>query len=430
MRSTIDPSRPDAPLEHEATHAGALTGLRVIDMSGMAGQYCGKMFADLGAEVILVEPPGGSSIRREGPFLHDRPHHETSLTFTYFNTGKRGIVLDLDCQAGQMIMRQLVGTADLLIETEKPGVMSARGLDFTTLTSNAPNITVTSITPFGQTGPFAKYEAEDLVMLAIGGLLSLGGYVDTEPVAAYGNQAYLAGAQFGAVASLMALLANERERSNARGRHIDVSIQECVVVALENAAQFFDLENVTRRREAGQQKLAGMGLFPCMDGYIYLMAGGIASSNFWESTIGWFEQEGIEGASQLKEAQWCRHEYLETDEAKHRFESIFAPFAARHTKSYLYSAGQARRIPICPVNTTKDIVENRQLISREFFAQIQHTFSRENLKVPGAPYRLTKTPWCLSRPSPMLGEHTAEVLTELGFEIDEQAAFFKAGVLG
>jgi benzylsuccinate CoA-transferase BbsE subunit len=416
--------------KHEATHARALTGLRVIDMSGMAGQYCGKMFADLGADVILVEPPGGSEPRREGPFLDNRPHHETSLTFSYFNTGKRGIVLDLDNQAGQMIMRRLIGRADLLIETEKPGVMSARGLDFDALSPTAPNIVVASITPFGQEGPFARYEAEDIVMLAIGGLLSLGGYVDTEPIAAYGNQAYLAGAQFAAVASLMALLANEREGHNARGRHIDVSIQECVVLALENAAQFVDLEKITRRREAGQQKLAGMGLFSCMDGYIYLMAGGISSSNFWENTVGWLEQEGVGEASQLREAQWLRHEYLETAEAKACFERVFAPFAARHTKSYLYSAGQSRRIPICPVNTTKDIVDNKQLISREFFSQIEHTFSRRSLKVPGAPYRLTKTPWCLLRPSPMLGEHTAEVLAELGFGIESQAAFLKAGVLG
>ena len=430
MRSTTDAGRLAPPLEHEAARASALAGLRIVDMSGMAGQYCGKMFADLGAEVILVEPPGGSSVRREGPFLNDRPHHETSLAFTYFNTGKRGIVLDLDCPAGQMIMRRLVGGADLLIETEKPGVMSARGLDFDALAKSAPNIIATSITPFGQTGPFAKYEAEDLVMLAIGGLLSLGGYVDSEPIAAYGNQAYLAGAQFAAVASLMALFANERERANARGRHIDISIQECVVLALENAAQFVDLENITRRREGGQQKLAGMGLFQCLDGYVYLMAGGIASSSFWDNTINWFEQEDIAGASQLKEDQWRRQEYLETDAAKAIFERIFAPFAARHTKSYLYSAGQARRIPICPVNTTKDIVENKQLESREFFAQVPHTFSRELLQVPGAPYRLTETPWRLSRPSPMLGEHTSQVLSELGFGIDAQSAFFKAGVLG
>src|SRR5581483_4451774 len=117
VRSTTDPDRPRASLAHDAVRTSALTGLRIVDMTGMGGQYCGKMFADLGAEVILVEPPGGSSVRRDGPFLNDRPHHETSLTFTYFNTGKRGIVLDLDCRAGQAIMRRLIAGADLLIET-------------------------------------------------------------------------------------------------------------------------------------------------------------------------------------------------------------------------------------------------------------------------------------------------------------------------
>jgi benzylsuccinate CoA-transferase BbsE subunit len=416
--------------KNAVANTSALSGLRVVDLSGMAGQYCGKMFADLGADVILVEPPGGSKTRREGPFLHDRIHLETSLTFSYFNSGKRSLVLDPDSPAGQAVLHKLIGTADLVLETEKPGVMKARSLDFQTLVRSFPKIIVTSITPFGQTGPYANYESEDIVMLAIGGLLALGGYFDTEPIAAYGNQAYLAAAQFAAVASLMALFANEKKSGEVRGRHIDVSIQECVVLGLENTVQMFDLQKVTRRREAGQQKLAGTGLFSCADGHVYLMASGIASSSFWENTIRWLEEEGVENIHQLREPRWTDYEYLATDEAKSRFENLFKPFASRSTKSYLYTAGQAHRVPICPVNSPKDIVDNRQLNFRGFFSEISHTFSGAPLKVPGAPYHLTKTPWRLSRPSPMLGEHTSEILTELGVEFGSQAALLKAGVVG
>jgi crotonobetainyl-CoA:carnitine CoA-transferase CaiB-like acyl-CoA transferase len=411
-----------------ARNRGALAGLRVIDMSGMAGQYCGKMFADLGADVVLVEPPGGSRTRREGPFLSAQPHQESSLGFSYFNTGKRSIVLNLDDPAGQIILRKLIGSHDLLIESEQPGVMARRGLDYQSLATEFPAIVVTSITPFGQNGPYAHYEAEDLIMLALGGLLSLGGYPDTEPVAAYGNQAYLAAAQFAAVASLMALFAAESQKTPT-GHHIDVSIQECVVLGLENAVQFFDLEQVVRQREGGQQKLAGMGLFPCADGYVYLMAGGIASSSFWENTVCWLEEEGVP-AAELREPRWTDHDYLKTDDAKSRFAQLFAPFARVHTKHYLYSNGQVRRIPICPVNTPKDIVENQQLLYRDFFAQTRHTFSGQRLTIPGAPYHLSRTPWRLSRPSPMLGQHSCEILNELGFPPIAQVALFKSGAIG
>src|SRR6201984_2652502 len=185
----------------------ALTGIRVLDLSGLAGQYCGKQFADLGADVILVEPAEGSPGRREGSFLDDRAHAEFSLQFAYFNAGKRGAAIDIDRPEGQHIVRQLAKYADLIIESEKPGLMERRGLSFASLVASNPKLVMTSVTPFGQTGPYANDEAEDIVALALGGLLYLGGYPDTSPIAAYGNQAYLAAAQFASVASMMALLA-------------------------------------------------------------------------------------------------------------------------------------------------------------------------------------------------------------------------------
>ena len=215
----------------------ALAGLRVLDLSGLAGQYCGKQFADLGADVILIEPVMGSPVRRDGPFVDDRAHIEFSLPFAYFNAGKRGIAIDLDRPEGQRILRQLADGTDLIVETEKPGTMNARSLDHAALSVRNPRLVMTSITPFGQTGPYAKYEAEDIVALALGGLLYLGGYPDTSPIAAYGNQAYLAAAQFASVASMIALLSVDTGRERA-GQHVDVSIQECVTMGLETAVQY------------------------------------------------------------------------------------------------------------------------------------------------------------------------------------------------
>jgi benzylsuccinate CoA-transferase BbsE subunit len=406
----------------------ALAGVRVLDLSGLAGQYCGKQFADLGADVILVEPVGGSPVRREGPFLGDRAHVEFSLQFAYFNAGKRGIALDLDRPEGQHILRQLAGDADLIIEGEKPGVMERRGLSFASLIASNPKLVMTSVTPFGQTGPYANYEAEDIVALALGGLLYLGGYPDTSPIAAFGNQAYLAAAQFAAVASMMALLAAEKDGGGA-GRHVDVSIQECVTMGLETAIQFYDLEKTVRKRASGEQIMAGVGVFDCADGQIYLMAGGIASTRFWENLVNWLVDEGVDAARQLLEPAWQSHDYLATPEAKTIFRGLFAPFAAKQTKAYLYQTGQSRRIPICPINTPLDILTSRQLEYRRFFVSQEHTPSGRMLTVPGAPYQLQETPWRQARPAPRLGEHTSEILAGLGYDAAARAALLKSGVI-
>lgn len=411
---------------HPDMPAGALRGVKVLDMSGLAGQYCGKMFADLGADVILIEPLRGSKVRSEGPFLDERVHPEYSLPFIYFNAGKRSVCIDLDHADGQEVFLDLVAKADVLIESEKPGVMASRALGYEELSKRKPDLIMTSITPFGQSGPYAQYECSDLVALAMGGFLSLGGYPDSQPIAAYGNQAYLAASQFAAVASMIALLSAADE---CRGTHIDVSIQECVVMAMENAIQFYDLEGTVRKRDAGVQRLAGMGVFKCVDGEVYLMAGGISSSRFWENTVNWLVESGIDAANVLRDSKWQNQDFLATVEAKATFAEIFGPFARSRTKDTLYHEGQSRRIPICPINTTKDVLENRQLNHRGFFVELLHQESGKSLTVPGAPYQLAKTPWRIARPSPKTGQHTSEILAELGYDSAAQRALIKTGAI-
>ena len=250
----------------------ALDGLRVLDLSGPMGNYCGKLFADMGADVILVEPPAGTRLRFEPPFVDGIAGLERSLSFAYHNTSKRGTTLNLDSVSGQNLFRKLVETADVVLETEKPGVMRRRGLDYDSLAALRPSLVFTSITPFGQSGPYANYETEDLVASALGGFLYLAGYPDAAPLRAYGNQAYLCAAMYGAVATMLAVL--EADITSA-GQHVDLSMQECVVLGMENAMQIYDLEGVVRKRSAGEQRYAGTGVFECKDGYVYMMAGGI-----------------------------------------------------------------------------------------------------------------------------------------------------------
>jgi benzylsuccinate CoA-transferase BbsE subunit len=410
----------------------ALDGIVVLDLSGALGNYCGKLFADLGADVILVEPPAGAPTRRMHPTIEGRTDADASLLFRYNNANKRGMVIDLDTSAGQDLFRTLAARAHLVIETERPGVMAARGLGHADLRAIAPHLVMTSITPFGQTGPYAQWEAEDIVGLALGGMLYLAGYPDGPPMAAYGNQAYAAANLFGAVASMAAVYDAE---VSLRGQHVDVSTQECVVMGLENAVQFFDLEGTIRKRNAGQQRQAGTGVFDCADGSIYLMAGGIGANRFWGTTVQWLIDEGVEGAEALKESCWTDMAFLTTEGAKETFGRIFLPFSRKRTKLELYTEGQKRRIPIAPISNTADIVQSRQLRERDYFidgATItggDPTGMPASWLMPGAPFRLSATPWSLRRPAPALGQHTREILNEFGVDAGRQVQLFAEGIV-
>lgn len=403
----------------------ALAGLRVLELPGSMGSYAGKLFADLGADVILIEPPGGAAPRREPPFIDDVPGIDRSLNFAYQNTSKRGICLDLDTQTGQALMRRLVATADLVIETAAPGWMAERGLGYEDLARKRAAIVLASITPFGQTGPYAQLAATDLIGLAMGGLLYMGGYRDTAPTQAHGEQAYKCAAMYGAVAAMLAVTDAEM---TGRGQHVDISMQESVTLALENAAQTYDLEGTIRRRPLADQRFAGYGLFECLDGYIYLGSRGIGNSPAWSRSLQWFRDEGMEEVDCLYGPQWSNPDYLKSDEARETFGRIFMRWSRRHTKAWLYAEGQKRLIPLAPVSTPADLLQNPQLQARGHFVPFEHPLLAHAASMPGAPYVLSATPWRVSRPAPLLGQHTIEVLAEIGIGGAEAAQLFSAGV--
>lgn len=408
------------------TQAAALEGLRVLDLSGAMGNYAGKLFADMGADVILVEPPGGTALRREPPFISDEPGVERSLSFAYQNTSKRGVCLDLDTASGQRLLRELAATADLVIESFAPGWMSARGIGHEDLSRTRPQLVTASITPFGQTGPYAQMQATDLVGLATGGLLWMGGYQDAAPTQAHGDQAFKCAAMYGAVAAMLAVTEAEL---TGQGQHVDISMQESVTLALENAAQTYDLEGVIRKRPLGDQRFAGYGLFECKDGYIFLGSRGIGNSPAWSRSLQWFKDEGMEGADRLFGPEWSDLAYLKSDEARDVFGELFMNWSRRHTKEWLYREGQRRLIPLAPVSTPADLLENPQLRARGHFVEFTHPLLTQAARMPGAPYVLSATPWRVQRPAPTLGEHTAEVLGEIGIAADEVSRLYSAKVV-
>lgn len=397
----------------------------VLDLSGALGNYCGKLFADMGADVILVEPTGGVATRHMEPTINGRSDAEASLVFQYQNTNKRSIVVDLEQPQGRELLRSMVKGAHLLIESERPGVMESRGLGYQALREIAPQLVMVSITPFGQSGPYAQWQGEDIVGLALGGMLYLGGYTDSPPMAAFGDQACAAANLFASVAAMAAVYEAE---SSGSGQHVDVSMQECVVMGMENAVQFYDLEGTIRKRTAGQQRLAGTGVFECKDGYIYLMAGGVGGNRFWGITTQWLIDEGLPGAETLNAPCWTDQDFLASGEAKDTFKRIFSQFALSHTKRELHTKGREWRIPIAPICDTSDLDKREQLKQRQYFVCAEGP-GKTLLGMPGAPYKLSATPWSLRHGAPQLGQHTQEILAALGIEDERRIKLQQQGVV-
>ena len=404
---------------------GALDGLVVLDLAGPLGNYSGKLMADMGARVILVEPIGGAPTRTAAPFDHRVQGERASLTFHYQNTNKQSIAIDLDSPAGRSVFEALVRRSALLIESEQPDALRARGLDYPHLRNLNPALVMTSITAFGQTGPFAHWRATDLTAMGMGGMLYLAGYVDSAPMVACGEQAIGAAHVFSAVASLAAL--HDAEVSGT-GQHIDVSMQECVVMGMENAVQFYDLEGTIRKRNAGTQRLAGTGVFACADGYIYLMAGGIGSNRFWTVTAQWLIEAGVAGADQFLEPRWHDQAFLASDEAKAVFGQVFTPFVSTRSKAQLQADGRARRIPIAPISDAADIARDAQRAHRGFFVDAPLSDGTV-LRMPGAPYRLSRTPWRLRHAAPGKGDQTQAILAWAGIDALRREELTRTGVV-
>lgn len=377
----------------------ALEGIRVLELSGFHGAYCGKLFADLGAEVTLIEPPGGSMLRAKPPFAADGAGAQTSLAFAYFAANKRSIVLDLLRPEGQSALRELVANAQLIVVGDHP---DAERVDLAALRDAHPVLVCTRISPYGSDGPYAAFVGDDLTLMAMGGLLNLGGHPEGPPTVAYGEQGVLAADQFAACASLAAVLSAEQ---SGAGELIDVSIQESIVMGLENAAQTYQLAQRVRQR-AGGPKTAGSGIFKCKEGEIYLLAGGIGETAMWSNFAAWLCGEHVAGAETFADSKWSDAAFNTSPQAHATFARVFEPFARTRTKQELYEGGRRWRVPTAPMSSPADLLANAQLQHRGFFVPSPAGCAIAGTLVPGAPYKLVRTPWRLHSAAPPLPART------------------------
>ncbi len=262
-----------------------LSGYRILDLCDEKGLLCTKVMADLGAEVIVVEPPQGSPARFRGPFYHDQPDREKSLYYWYFHTNKRSVTLTLETPDGQDLFKSLMQTADVLVETCVPGELDRLGLDYEHLRLLKPDLIMTSITNFGREGPYRHYKASDLIGLSMGGLTYLCGEPDGPPVPPGGEQGYQLTALNGAMSTLMALWHREM---TGQGQHIDVSMQAAVANTLETSHQTFDFNREIRTR-TGHKRQAAAYILPCSDGFIAVLS---TSRMGWPRLVQWLQDEG------------------------------------------------------------------------------------------------------------------------------------------
>ncbi|UCE72857.1 MAG: CoA transferase [Methanomassiliicoccales archaeon] len=407
-----------------------LTPYRVLDLTTGGCLYCAKILADLGADVIKIENPGGDPARNIGPFYKDVPHPEKSLFWFAFNTNKRSITLDLQTADGQEIFQQLVETADFLIESFAPSYMDKLGLGYEVLSEINPRLIMTSITPFGQTGPYANYLSSDLVTWAMGGYMFLCGDPDRAPVWISLPQASIYGGSQAAAGTMIAHWYRER---TGEGQSLDVSIQECIICFLNQAMQNWDLNEINSYR-VGYKYMTGGGPLTmghrCRDGYVTcVIMGGAVKAQVHTSKVltNWLAEEG-NAPEWLKDFDW-EHDYdamKHTPELVDRVESCFKEFFNDKTKKELYEKAVESRIMFAPLNDVQDIVEDRQLSSRDFWVKVEHPELGDVITYCGPVAKLTETPITSRRRPPLIGEHNDEVYGELGLSRN-QILFLKQG---
>src|SRR5262245_22037991 len=409
-----------------------LSPYRVLDLSTQRGLLCGQILADVGADVIHVEPPGGSPARRLGPFAGDVVDPDRSLFWWAQTRNQRAVTLDLETAEGRDILRRLVAGAHFLIESDEPGAMTARGLGPDALLGINPALVHVSITPFGDDGPRARWAASDLVLLAAGGPLFLTGDDDRPPVRLPIPQAWLHAAAEAAVAAMIAH--HERQRSG-RGQHVDVSAQQAVSLATQSYSLCAAVHAPQVRRMAGgikHGKLNARFVYPARDGFVAItFLFGSAIGPFARRIMEYVHDEGFCDAA-TRDKDWINYGdlLLRGVEPLAEFERVKACIEActrTRTKAELLEAALARGLLIAPVSTLDEVRASPQLAAREYWQPVEHEALGRRIEYPGPFARFSASPIRYRRRPPMVGEHNREIYgDELGLDV---AALARRGIV-
>ena len=379
----------------------ALDGVRVLDLTHhISGPYCTKLLADFGADVVKIERlDTGDPARGMPPFFHDEENQEHSLPFLYLNTSKRSITVDLKSLPGRDIVRSLALESDILVENFNPRVMRSLGLDYDELRRLNPRLVVVSISNFGQTGPYRAYKATDIVEYALGGLMYIMGSNDREPLKHALNQAQF---KAGVNAAGAALIAVYGAQTTGKGRHVDVSIQECVASGLRDTTSMYTYMGAVKRRQSEHPGDIPRSPVETKDGYTVPIAYGAVE---WETIADFLE------SPELKSPRFATAE-ARAENARELDEIVRDAFRSRQKWELFDAAHRHRGLIYGVVQSPEEVVCNPQFQARGYFTEIDHPVVGE-ATYPGAPFLMSETPWEARFPAPTLGQHNREVLASL-----------------
>ncbi len=382
-------------------------GLRVLDLGqGVSGPFCAKMFADLGAHVVKVEPPGGDLARSMGPFPNDTPHPEKSGIFLALNTNKLGITLNLEIAEGRALLLRLVEEADLVIENFAPSHLPGLGLDFATFQSRNSELILTSITPFGQSGPWADFQANNLLISNLSGFSREhpGPVDDLESQPPLQLAAHQSDFIAGLTAAAATVTALNRRNQPGSGCHVDVSEMEVLSLLPQTGLTGHSQGNPPKGRHksvAGIESLRA--ILPCRDGYVSISP---RQEDQWERFV-----------EMMGNPEWAQDPKFATRAGRvenwSELEPLLAQWTSRQAKEDVYRQAQAQHIPSFPLNTVSDLLGSPQFQAREFFMESDHPVAG-TLTYPGWPFQLASGKKVELRGAPLLGQHNLAILGEAG----------------
>jgi len=374
-----------------------LSGIRVLELSGRWTGFCGRLLSDLGAEVVLAEPPGGSISRLSGPFLESQPGPERSQSFWYENAGKLGTTLDLSIPSGRERALKLVQSCDIVVESYAPTYLPAAGLGYESLSRINPGLVMASITGFGQTGPHSSYKSCGLAASAAGGQMYVCGSPQGQPLRPYGEQPYHLASLFAACGILLAL---RRRDLTGKGQYIDISLQESAAAALEHVmVQYFN-DNVVPRRQSSLQWNGAADLFPCRDNYIFL-----TFNREWNTLVELLGRNDM--AAEFGQPAWGEESYRR--QHMDDIQEVLTFWTCQHSSDELFKLGQDMRYPWAPVNPIRDVAQNPQLRARKYFIPAAHPLAPQGFEVPRPVIVTPEAPAYAWQRAPFMGEHDGKV---------------------
>jgi len=380
--------------------AGPLAGVKVLDLTEGRGLFAGKVLADLGADVVLIEPPRGGPARSLGPFKDDTPGAENSLYFLNFNSNKRGITLNLDASPGRDLLRRLARSVDVVVEDFPIGRLESLGLDYPALSEINPAIILASVTAFGSAGPYARYKASDIVSMAMGGLLNVNGPPDAAPAVApceQANHSVSATAVFGIMAALLL------RTKTGNGQHVEVSAQQ-TMATITGGVWMYGSNTVIARRSGSQFGAVPGRIFPCRDGYVHILT---IRPNHWQALV-----EVLGSPETLTGKEWLAMEYRNAN--PDIIDAYVTEFTMAHDKLEIAEICQAKGVPCAPVNTPADLYQDAHIRQRGTFVEVEHPSVGRFQFVRPVPV-FSQTACRIRRPAPLLGQHNLEVYCqELG----------------